>query len=292
MEFRQLKYFITVAEELHFGRAAESLHLSQPALSKQIQALENSLQIQLFERTKHSCNLTLAGQKFWETARKILHEVEEGIQVTKQVAHGQIGRIRIGFTEATLYSLAPHILKTYRERYPQVDLILTSGGTETNVEKLRTHQIDVGFVYLPIREPSLSLYPLYEETYVAALSASHPLARHERITLSLANEPLIIYPRSLAPVLYADFIKCCEKAGFVPKIAPEAELAQTRLGLAAAGAGITFVLADMQNLSAKGLVYRSLIGDFPKLKLAMAGRQTESSPVVHEFIEVLQKFSF
>jgi DNA-binding transcriptional LysR family regulator len=288
MEFRQLKYFITVAEELHFGRAAESLHLSQPALSKQIQALENSLEIQLFERTKHWVKLTPAGQKFLETARQVLHEVEEGIQVSRQVADGQMGRIRVGLTEATLFCLAPSILRTYRERYPQVDLTLTSGGTEANVEALRTHQIDVGFVYLPIREPTFCVYPLYEQTYIAALSTSHPLARYKRIPLqSLANQPLIFYPRSLAPVLYADFIKCCEQAGFVPNIVQEAELAQTRLGLAAAGVGITFVLADMLSLSAKGVVYRPLIGDFPRLKLALAWRQTESSSVVHEFLKVL-----
>lgn len=289
MELRQLKYFIRVAEELHFGRAAESLHLSQPALSKQIQALEDSLEIQLFERTKHWVRLTIAGQKFLETAHRILHEVEEGIQVTRQVANGEIGRLRIGFSEATLFSLAPNIVKTYREQYPQVELMLTSGGTEAQVEALRTHQIDVGFVYLPIREPSLSIHPLFEEVYIAALPASHRLARQEQIALqSLANEPLIFYPRSLAPILYANFIKCCEQAGFVPNIVQEAEFAQTRLGLAAAGVGITFVLSDLQNLNAKGVIYRPLIGDFLMLKLAVAWRHNESSPVVHECINVLK----
>lgn len=289
MELRQLKYFIAVAEELHFGRAAESLHLSQPALSKQIQALEDSLEIQLLERTKHWVKLTLAGQKFLEIARRILEEVEEGIQVTKQVADGQIGRIRFGLTESTLFSIAPHLVKIYQTRYPQVDLILTSGGTETNVEALRTHQIDVGFVYLPIREPTLFVESLYEESYIAALPTTHPLAKRNQIPIqALADEPLIFYPRSLAPVLYADFIKCCEQAGFVPNIVQEAELAQTRIGLAAAEVGITFVLSTMQNLSAKGVVDRPLLGAFPSLKLALAWRQTESSPVVLEFLNVMR----
>ncbi len=290
MELRQLKYFIAVAEELHFGRAAESLHLSQPALSKQIQALEDSLKIQLLERTKHSCRLTMAGQKFLEKARRILQEVEEGIQVTRQVADGKIGRVRVGFTEATLYSLAPNLFKIYREHYPQVNLILTSGGTENNVEALRNHRIDVGFVYLPIREPSLSVYPLYEEAYVTALPISHRLAKQKQISLqSLANEPLIFYPRSLAPVLYAYFIQCCEQAGFLPNIVQEAEPSQTSLGLVSAGVGITFVLSAMQNLSVKGVVYRPLIGNFLTLKLALAWRGDESSPAVQEFIKVLQK---
>ncbi len=183
MEFRQLKSFITVAEVLHFGRAAEALHLSQPALSKLIQALEDSLGIQLFERTKHWVKLTIAGQTFLETAHKILREIEEGIQITKQVAEGQIGQVRVGFTEATLFSLAPKPVKHYQDEYPQVKLILTSSGTEAHVEALRTHRIDVGFVYLPIREPSLSIYPLFEEQYVAALPTSHRLARYKQITL-------------------------------------------------------------------------------------------------------------
>ncbi|BAY41915.1 LysR family transcriptional regulator (plasmid) [Nostoc sp. NIES-2111] len=286
MELRQLKYFVTVAELLHFGRAAEALHLSQPALSKQIQALEDSLGVQLLERTKHWVRLTIAGQKFLETAHRILQEVEQGIQATRQIADGEMGRLKIGFTEATLFSLAPDIIKTYRQRYPQVELIVTSGGTETHVEELRTHQIDVGFVYLPIREPSVAIRPLFEEAYVAALPASHRLARHKQILLSsVANEPLIFYPRSLAPVLYANFIKCCEQAGFVPNVVQEAELAQTRLGLAAAGVGITFVLSKMQSLSAKGVIYRTIIGEFPTLKLALAWRQDESSPVVHEFLK-------
>lgn len=289
MELRQLRYFITVAETLHFSRAAEALHLSQPALSKQIQALEDSLELQLLERTKHWVRLTIAGQKFLETAHRILQEVEEGIQVTRQVADGEIGRLRIGFTESTLFSLAPNITRVYREQYPQVQLVLVSGATEAQVEALRTHQIDVGFVYLPIREPSLCIHPLFEETYIAALPTSHRLAKQKQIALqSLANEPLIFYPRSLAPVLYANFIKCCEQAEFVPNVVQEAEFAQTRLGLVAAGIGITFVLSNMQNLNAKGVVYRPLIGDFPTLELALAWRQNESSPVVHEFIKVLK----
>lgn len=289
MEFRQLRYFVTVAEELHFGRAAEILHLSQPALSKQIQALENILDVQLFERTKHWVRLTIAGQKLLETAHRILQEVEEGIQITKQVAAGKIGQVRIGFTEATLFRLAPKLLRHYREHYPQVKLIVTSRGTEANVEALRTHQIDIGLVYLPIREPSIALYPLGEEVYVAALLASHRLARQKQLSIqSLANEPLIFYPRSLAPILFANFIKHCEQAGFTPNIVQEAELAQTRLGLVAAGAGISFVLSDMQNLSAKGVVYRPFVEDFLRLKLALAWRQSESSPVFYECLKVLK----
>lgn len=168
-------------------------------------------------------------------------------------------------------------------------MTLTSGGTETQVEALCTHQIDVGSVYLPIREPSLSIHPLSTEVYVAALPAAHRLARQPQIAIeSLATEPLIFYPRSLAPILHANFVKYCERSGFVPNIVQEAELAQTRLGLAAAGVGITFVLTNLQNLTAKGIVYRPIVGDFLTLKLALAWRQNESFPVVRECIALLK----
>jgi DNA-binding transcriptional LysR family regulator len=118
------------------------------------------------------------------------------------------------------------------------------------------------------------------------LPSSHRLARQKQISLqSLANEPLVFYPRSLAPVFYAHFIQCCEQAGFLPNIVQEAELGQTRLGLASAGVGITFILSPLQNLNAKRVVYRPLGGNFPTLKLALAWRKSEPSPVVHEFIK-------
>jgi DNA-binding transcriptional LysR family regulator len=292
VELRQLKYFITVAETLHFGRAAAALHLSQPALSKQIQALEENLDVQLLERTKQWVKLTPVGQKFLEISHQILQDVEAGIQITKQIAAGQIGQVRIGITEATLFSLAPKILSLYRSQYPHVKLHLVSGGTEAHVEALRSHRIDIGFVYLPIREPSLAIHPLFDEVYVAALPAHHRLARQQHLSLaSLANEPLIFYPRSLAPVLFSTFVNHCEQAGFVPTIVQEAELAQTRLGLVAAGVGIAFVLADVQDLSAKGVVYRPLMGNFLTLKLALSWRQTEDLPVVQTCLEELKNLA-
>jgi DNA-binding transcriptional LysR family regulator len=290
MELRQLRYFIAVAEALHFGRAAETLHLSQPALSKQIQALEDSLGIQLFERTNHWVKLTIAGQQFLKTAYQILQDIEEGIYVTRQIAQGQAGRLRIGLTEATLFGLGPTLVKAFREQYPQVKLVLTSGDTEANIEALRIHQIDVGFVYLPIREPSLSVAPLEEQTYLVALPKTHQLAKQQQISLSsLANEPLIFYPRSRAPVLYASFIGHCEQAGFTPHVVQEAELGQTRLGLVAAGIGISFVLSNLQHLTATGVVYRPLAEKILTLNLAIAWRQDESSsPVVHTFLQMLK----
>jgi DNA-binding transcriptional LysR family regulator len=287
MEFRQLTYFIAVAEELHFGRAAQRLHLSQPALSKQIKALENSLEIKLFDRTKHWVKLTPAGKQFLATARHTLQQLEQGVKAAQQVARGEIGRLRIGFTNPALLTVVPNILEQYRDRYPKVELTLLGGGTETQIEALRTHQVDVSFVYTPIRADTLSVYPLFEETFLLALPQSHPLTRQKQVSLkSLANESFILYPRSLAPVLYNEFLQCCTQAGFTPKIVQEGEMTDTRLGLVAAGMGITFIISGLQNLRLKGVVYKPLEDIFPRLKLALAWRKDESSVLVDEFLKI------
>ena len=287
MELRQLRYFTAVAEELHFGRAAERLHLSQPALSKQIKALESSLEIQLFDRTKHWVRLTPAGRQFLVTARHTLQQLEQGVKVARQVACGEVGRLGVGFPNPALLTIVPNILDRYRSRYPEVELTLFGGGTETQVEALRTHQVDVSMVYTPIREDTISTYPLYEEAFLVALPQSHPLAKQKRVTLkSLADESFILYPRSLAPSLYNEFLQCCAQTGFVPNIVQEGEMTDTRLGLVAAGMGIAFIIAGLQNLRLKGVVYRPLGDDFPKLNLAVAWRKGESSPLVHEFLKI------
>ena len=287
MEFRQLVYFIAIAEELNFSRAAERLHLSQPALSKQIQALENSLEIELFNRTKHWVKLTPAGKQFLITARSTLQQLEQGVKAAQQVARGEIGWLRIGFPNPALLTIVPNILDRYRSLYPEVKLTLVGGGTETQVEALRTHLCDVSLVYTPIREDTLSTYPLCEETFLVALPKSHPLTKQKRVALkSLANESFILYPRSLAPALYNEFLQCCDRAGFVPNIVQEGEMTDTRLGLVAARVGVTFIISGLQNLRLKGVVYRPLEDNFPKLKLALAWRKGESSPLVHEFCKI------
>ena len=287
MDFRQLRYFIAVAEELHFRRAAERLHLSQPALSKQIRALENSIEIELFDRTKHWVRLTPAGTEFLATARGVLQQLERGVKVAQQVSRGEIGKLGIGFPNPALLTIVPKILEQYRSLYPKVKLTFVGGGTETQVEALRTHQVDVSLLYTPIQEDNLCTYPLYEERFLVALPSSHPLAKQKQVALkSLANEPLILYPRSLAPVLYNEFIQCCAQAGFVPNIVQEGEMTDTRLGLVAAEVGIAFIITGLQNLRLKGVIYRPLNDNFPKLKLSLAWRKAESSLLVHEFLKI------
>jgi DNA-binding transcriptional LysR family regulator len=218
MELRHLRYFVAVAEELHFGRAAERLYIAQSALSQQIFSLEAEIGIQLLERTKRRVQLTAAGQAFLEDARNIIHQVEQAIERSQRVAKGEIGQLRIGFTILALHSVLPPMLATFQNRYPDVKLILHEMTTQAQLEALRHQQIDVGFLHPPILHPPISNSPTKEqdlelleiktEPMIVALPSQHPLAQRKRLTMrSLSPYPLIIHPRHEGPVLYDQILQ-------------------------------------------------------------------------------------
>ncbi len=288
MELRYLRYFVTVAEELHFGRAAERLQMTQPALSKQIAGLEKELCVQLFARNKRTVSLTAAGQVFWEQATRILSQVVEAIQLTKRTARGEEGQLRIGFTETATHTVLPALVRNFRDRFPRVELTMLELRTEAQVAALKEGQIDVAFLHPPIDERGLKLYPILEENFVAVLSKHHPLLRYEQIPLSaFADEPLIVHPRKEGPVLYDTLIQICQQAGFQPKIAQESISTQTRVCLVAAGIGISFVSESVQSLVGTDVVCRALADCPIKLKFAAAWRQDFTAPTLQKFLNIL-----
>lgn len=181
MELHSLRYFVAVAEELHFGRAAARLHITQPALSRQIHKLEAELEIELLRRTKRTVELTEAGVAFLVEVRKALQQVEAAIYVARRAARGEIGSLRIAFTPSAMHTVLPEILKQFRDRYPHVKLEMTELCTLDQVNALRTETIDVGLLDPPIEAPFLKLYPLQGERLVVALLQTHPLTQQKQL---------------------------------------------------------------------------------------------------------------
>ena len=136
VDFRQLQYFVAVAEELHFGRAADRLKITQPALSKQMAGLEKTLGVQLLTRTKRTVELTHAGQTFLQQARQLLHQKETAIQLTQRTGQGDIGYLSIGFTTTASQTVLPHLLQDFRQHYPKVEIDLIELATEAHVKAL------------------------------------------------------------------------------------------------------------------------------------------------------------
>ena len=290
MELRDLRYFVAVAEDLHFSRAAERLHMTQPALSRQIRALEAELEVQLFYRTKRSVKLTVAGQAFLEDAQQILHHVDQAMSTARRTARGETGQLRLSFTTSALRSVVPGVVREFRNRYPDVQLTMTERSTREQVEAFQAHQLDVGFLYPPVDEKLLAITPIQTETWVVALPKEHPLALHQPLRLSdLATESFIMHPRQEGPYFYDQIIHLCQQAGFRPHVVQEVAACQTRSGLVAVGIGIAFVPEALQNAGDTAVVYRQLKGNAPSLQLAIVRRRDDCSPIVQHFFQIFEE---
>ncbi|MBD2057387.1 LysR family transcriptional regulator [Oculatella sp. FACHB-28] len=290
MELHSLRYFVAVAEELHFSRAAARLHITQPALSRQIRLLEEELGITLLRRTKRTVELTEAGATFLPEVRKALQQIESAIQVAQRAARGEVGSLRIAFAASAMYIVLPKILQQFRALYPNVKLEMTELCTLDQIEALRTETVDVGLLHPPIDAPFLSLYPLQGEKLVVALPEAHPLSQQKQLSLkTLASEPFILHPRYEGPILYDQILALCRQAGFEPHIVHEEIKHQTRIGLVAAGIGIAFVPESSQQSSSSGVSYCAIAGDAPTLQLAAAWRTEQVSPVLQEFLQITQQ---
>src|ERR1700674_3656745 len=290
MELRHLRYFVTVAEELHFGRAALRLHLSQPPLSMQIKALESEIGTRLLERSRRKVELTPAGALFLRDAREILGRVEQATAAAQRAGRGEVGELTIGFISIADYNVLPLVLSEFRAPYPGGRLNLGEATTDALLRDLAEQRVDVGFVLSPVQDDRLDTVPLLRGALVAALPERHPLARG-RGPLSLArlaDTPFILFPRHMAPGLYDDVVSFCRRAGFSPRVEQEAVQMQTIISLVSAGLGVALIPASMRNLGRTGVVYRSLREKSPQTEILAAWRRGETAPALVRFLESLK----
>ncbi|MDQ4025255.1 MAG: LysR family transcriptional regulator, partial [Actinomycetota bacterium] len=202
MEFRQLRYFIAVAEELHFGRAAKRLRMTGPPLSQQIHALERELGVELFVRGRH-IELTAAGRAFLEQARCATEAVNHAAQVAREVGGGTT-RLRLGYPAAVASRCASMAVRMYRERFPETVLETVVGHTGTHLTALSARQLDVAFVLSGIRAERAGRFrPLHPERFLVAMPKEHSLARLRAVRVEhLAREPVVLFPRALDPAVH------------------------------------------------------------------------------------------
>ena len=306
MELRHLRYFVTLAEELHFRRAAERLHMAQPPLSQQIRQLEAELGFQLLYRTKRTVQLTEAGQAFLIESRRILQQLEQAIEIGRQISRGEMGQLAIGFVSSAAYNVLPEILRAFRTRFPEVVLELHELTSDQQLQWLRERRIDVGFVRPPVADEAFSSEIVFQEPLMVALPEAHPLAQEAQVSLrSLSHQPFILFPRSLAPGLYDQIISLCQQADFSPTVAQEAIQMQTIVSLVAAQMGVAIVPASLQNLQRTGVVYKAIQEPTPNVAIAAAlrdrvvsrteaqiasiWRRSDSSATVQRFLEIARQ---
>ena len=289
MELRHLRYFIAVAEELHFGRAAKRLAMSQPPLSQQIKLLEEEIGVVLFLRTKRQVELTAAGEVFLGEARKAIVQAELAIRAARRAARGEIGQLAVGFVSSAVYGQIPSIFRLMRSRYPGVSLLLQDLTSEEQVEAVKANRIDIGLVRPPVlAAESLAMRIIWRETLMVALPVGNPLAREAEIAMeSLAEESFIQIPRHVAPGFYDQCIRICAQAGFAPKIVQEARTTPTIVSLIAGGMGVSILPSSLKSLQRSGVVYRPLKTPAPTTDMAVIWRPADESPTLRSFLEII-----
>jgi DNA-binding transcriptional LysR family regulator len=285
VELRHMRYFVAVAEELHFGRAAKRLFMSQPPLSLQIKGLEDALGVELLHRTKRRVALTSAGQVFLEEARQVLALADRAKHAAIRAQRGEIGHLAVGFVGSATYQALPTVLRRVRSAYPEVEFRLREMTTAEQTEALQDRTLDVGFVRPPLYDPRLVTKTLLQEEFVLVLPEAHPLCQVGHVELKdVADERFILYPRQLGPGLYDPVVSACQEAGFSPNVVQEANQMHTILSLVLAGFGIAFVPEGAKALRWEGVVYKRLASNVPRTTIALAWNLENRSTTLSSFV--------
>jgi DNA-binding transcriptional LysR family regulator len=286
VEYRHLKFFIAVAEELSFTRAAVRLRVAQPHLSREIRRLEGELDVPLFARDRRRVTLTAGGCAFLEQAYRILADTAEAVHAARRAHRGQMGQVRVGFSSSAGFGLLPDAVRRFRQERPEVELVLTEFNSDQQPDLLRRSIVDAGFLYPPRRsEDLLATEILVVDPLVAALPEGHLLANQPEIPLeALANEPWVFFPRAVASRLHDEIIHACHEAGFTPRIVQEALKLSTISSLVASGLGVSLVPVTLTRLRLPRTICRPLAAPAPHVPLTLMWRRNDANPALAPFL--------
>lgn len=284
IELRHLRYFVAVAEELHFGRGAARLGIAQPPLSQQIQQLEGRLGTRLLDRSRRKVELTDAGRALLDDARRILADVQRAAVAAQRAGRGETGALTVAFAASVMFLELPTIIRAFRARYPDVGLELHEMPTGAQLAALGAGEIDVGFLRQPSPTTGLRLETVMREPLRLVVNKSHPLAGRARIPLrQLATEPFVLFPHAAGPGLYDQIIDLCRGAGFTPRIVQETRELYTTVSLVESGLGVTIVPASVERMGWTGVRFAPIPGATTRIAMGWREGLDEARPVVRAF---------
>jgi DNA-binding transcriptional LysR family regulator len=292
---RHLRYFVAVGEEQHFGRASRRLRVAQPALSRQVQDLEEEIGFKLFERLPRGVKLNPAGKLFLEDARRILQEVSDAAARAARVAHGRSGTLRVGFTEnASWRGVVPDSFRHFREQQPDAELQLYPAASLDQLEAIRSGRLDAGFVnFMPKADPELDQLAVADQHVELAVPKRHPLARLKKLRLlDLVDAAFVWFPRWASPAFYDQMMVACYRGGLKsPRIVQEGLNEATILSLVSTGLGVGWVLATARWRCPATVVILPVVDLSVTLRLALAWRRDNISPLLASFIGEVRRSS-
>jgi DNA-binding transcriptional LysR family regulator len=287
VDIKPLRYFVVLAETLHFGRAAARLHLSQPPLSRQLAALEASLGVTLIERSPRSVSLTPAGARFYADAKAILAALEQAQKNAQAAARGEAGTLSIGFTMCAAYSVVPGYARSFGAAWPEVELSLREVVSNDLAAQVLDGRIDAAIMFPVPPRPGLAMRTVVSEPLCVALPRGHPRARSRELKIGqLADEAFIVAADVVAPTLRAAIVDCCRHGGFAPQVRIEVQLQQTILSLVDEGVGIALVPESMRKARMDGVVFRRLAAA-PLIEQVLAWSPASRNPCLARFLELV-----
>lgn len=262
MKLRFLRYFVVLAEELHFSRAAAKLAITQPPLSSAIKALEEELGVQLLIRDSKHVELTQAGVAFLEEARQILERINRASHLAKIIAEGMRGRLDIGVTGSLIYREVPLIVRRFNLELPEVEVQLREMSSAEQLNELMHGQLHAGFVNGGTVPPQLAAIPLSTDEFVVCLPEGHPQATKRCVDIkNLANERFVMFSRDVAPANHDNVIAIFSRAGIHPQTAHAARQWLAIVAMVANGLGVSLVPRSLSRSHVRGVRFVSLVGE-------------------------------
>jgi DNA-binding transcriptional LysR family regulator len=259
MEFRHLRYFLVLAEELHYGRAAQRLAISQPPLSLNIQQLEEAVGARLFDRNSRGVRLTPAGEAFRASAQALMAQADEARQTARDIAGGAVGRLRLGFVGSMLFRGLPQWLQAFQAAHPRIEVTLAEMNSQEQVEALQRGELDLGFIHTGLVPEGLQAALVHTEAFVACLHADHALARRRQLSLAaLRDEAFVLFSRQVSPHYHTRILAMCDEHGFQPRVRHEVRHWLSVVALVAQGLGVALVPQSLARSGLAGAVFKPL----------------------------------
>lgn len=292
MELHQLRCFVAVAEELHFGRAALRMYMTQPPLSRQVQLLERDLGIQLLERNNRSVKLTAAGQGFLRDARHILAFSEQAAGAARRLARGEAGSLTVGFTAVSAYQMIPHLLARAAQELPGLQFTLKEMVSGAQLEALAAHRIDIGFVRQLNDRDALDAHLISREPLLVALPQQHPLAGKTAIAVAdLDQQPFVMYAADEGRYFYDCIAGLFAMTGVTPRYVYHLGQTHSVVSMVKAGLGVAIVPASAMQLHSQDLLFRPLLDAQLHAELYMVSRSDNDNPALPAFKQLVQSLA-
>jgi DNA-binding transcriptional LysR family regulator len=287
IELSHLRYFVALAEELHFGRAAARLHMAQPPLTRQIQLLEARLSCKLFERTSRSTRLTEAGTQLAERARAIVQAADQAFGALEKLGRGEEGQLTLATAPSLMLGALPHTIRQFRRKYPRVEFRLSEMASSAILDAVQVGTADVGLLRGLDKHADIETHVRWQEPMVAILPRVGVSADARAAWKQLRSQPFVFFPRQLGPAFYDEVMRYCKRMGLVPVVSQEARQWSSVLSLVSAGMGVSIGPESVAALLPKSVSCVPLEGFRTAVRLV--GRRAASNPAVANFLAIARQ---